>query len=554
MNDIFQQLTRKPVTSLSTSVQALILICILSFSSFSGENPDLERASEMMESTVSIEAEIFAPESFGKAKKYFDRANSAAEKDKTKNVAENAEKAQEYLENAVKATELAKISLEVYLEPRIKAKAAGAAKIVPGLFQKAEAQLKEAASELESGDLKGALAEAAKSTPFYDTAELSAIKISIMSEADRLIEEALEDEAEKFALVTMNKARSSRILTDALLDKDRYDREAAESEIAVAEYEARHASNIAQTVRSMNRKDQDWEKLILVEEDRLNRVGKLFGIDGLDFRAGSETAVDSLVAMIGRLQGDKAEFIQMNSVLAKQLGLVFSTPGVVSYDDPVVVADKIQKEISRLLEEREVLSGFFGSFQASLARIGLEISGDSLPEVSKSIEEGLSYVFTRTDSLRISLETVSSELETRKEREEKFWKAKTMLRLSEGEVIFNTADEIVLRLVGLSFDTGRSDIRNRHTPLLKKAADIIRMFPDSKISVEGHTDSSGDRATNNKLSRHRAGAVKDNLKQELDLSDEEISATGFGADKPIASNSTSQGRARNRRIDIAIKY
>ena len=355
-------------------------------------------------------------------------------------------------------------------------------------------------------------------------------------------------------MITLNKARSSRTLTNAILDKDRYDRENAENEIAAAEYEARHASNIAQTVRSLNRNDQDWEKLILVEEDRLNKVGKLFGAERLNFEKGSEAAVDSLVALIGRLQGDKAGFIKMNAILAKKLGLISDRPDETSYGDPVALAGEIDEEVSRLLEERKILAGFFGSFQTSLARLGLEISGDSLPELSKSIEEGLTFVFTQIDSLKMSFEKISSELETRKEREDKFWTAKTMLRPSEGEVLFNTANEIVVRLLGLSFDPGRSELKDRHALLLRKAGDIIRMFPGSNISVEGHTDSRGDRTTNLRLSRKRAEAVKVYLQQGLMLPDERISATGFGSDKPIASNSTSEGRARNRRIDITIKY
>ena len=110
----------------------------------------------------------------------------------------------------------------------------------------------------------------------------------------------------------------------------------------------------------------------------------------------------------------------------------------------------------------------------------------------------------------------------------------------------------VARLSGLSFDIGKSDIKDDHVPLLEKIKKVIQMFPDAQLVVEGRTDASGDPKANLTLSEKRAYAVMQYLRQSLLISADKIQAIGYGADKPIASNQTKDGRAKNRRIDVII--
>jgi outer membrane protein OmpA-like peptidoglycan-associated protein len=71
------------------------------------------------------------------------------------------------------------------------------------------------------------------------------------------------------------------------------------------------------------------------------------------------------------------------------------------------------------------------------------------------------------------------------------------------------------------------------------------------LQVEGHTDSTGSVSFNQKLSEQRAGAVRDYLVQQgLDMNS--ITAAGLGQDNPIADNSTSAGRQKNRRVEIIV--
>jgi OOP family OmpA-OmpF porin len=72
------------------------------------------------------------------------------------------------------------------------------------------------------------------------------------------------------------------------------------------------------------------------------------------------------------------------------------------------------------------------------------------------------------------------------------------------------------------------------------------------IIVEGHTDSTGSKAGNLKLSEQRAAAVAEYLRKK-GVAGDNISSSGFGASKPIASNRTASGRAKNRRIEFRVK-
>ena len=114
-------------------------------------------------------------------------------------------------------------------------------------------------------------------------------------------------------------------------------------------------------------------------------------------------------------------------------------------------------------------------------------------------------------------------------------------------------NNIVLRLVGLTFPSGVSTVGPQYRDLLAKVSQAATVFPRSQIVIEGHTDSYGSDGTNLTLSRQRAEAVSEYLVREFGIPTFRISAVGYGETRPIANNETEQGRVRNRRIDIRIE-
>jgi len=391
----------------------------------------------------------------------------------------------------------------------------------------AEEQFMKATKKVESGDVKGALKEATKASPMFDTAELEAIRADVLGTADKLIEKARVDEAEKYALSTLDKATTARRKGDAIITADRYNREDATVEASRAEYEARHASNIAQSVRSLNRNDQAWEKLMLTYEIEMNRVGKAIGLEFLPFDDGALAAADTLVTYVNAMQADNTRLTeQMKDLSGNMTGELQAT--LLRFEiempdaDPLLLASTIDSQVVGLMHENLVLAERVAAGEATLTQ------------------------------LRVEHEETSEALTARMEKEEKFRKAKSMFNPSEGQVLFNAANDIVLRFSGLSFDVGKSEIQDEHIPLLEKVKETVQMFPEAEVRIEGHTDASGEATRNVTLSEKRALAVMQYLRESLLIPAKQISSIGYGADRPIASNQSEDGRAKNRRIDIII--
>jgi len=118
--------------------------------------------------------------------------------------------------------------------------------------------------------------------------------------------------------------------------------------------------------------------------------------------------------------------------------------------------------------------------------------------------------------------------------------------------VFRDSNEIYLRLVGLSFASGSSNIGGDNYQMLGKVQDAIRVFPESQIVIEGHTDSHGADDSNMTLSEQRAESVRQYLMAQMALHEEYVNAVGYGETRPVPNNETPQGRARNRRIDVRI--
>jgi outer membrane protein OmpA-like peptidoglycan-associated protein len=104
----------------------------------------------------------------------------------------------------------------------------------------------------------------------------------------------------------------------------------------------------------------------------------------------------------------------------------------------------------------------------------------------------------------------------------------------------------------INFDFNKSKIKKSDAAQLKKALEFIKKYPGAKIKLEGHTDSIGSEKYNLKLSEKRADATKNYLVKDGHIEASRISTMGYGKSKPIASNKTREGRAKNRRVEILI--
>jgi len=115
---------------------------------------------------------------------------------------------------------------------------------------------------------------------------------------------------------------------------------------------------------------------------------------------------------------------------------------------------------------------------------------------------------------------------------------------------YQQGDRLVIRLKKMNFRTGSEAIPTNSLKVLAEVREVIDSLDAEQVTVEGHTDSTGKAAYNQKLSKNRAESVAGYFQSlEKDLN---VKSVGRGETKPIASNSTKEGRASNRRVDIVI--
>jgi chemotaxis protein MotB len=136
--------------------------------------------------------------------------------------------------------------------------------------------------------------------------------------------------------------------------------------------------------------------------------------------------------------------------------------------------------------------------------------------------------------------------------EEEIQRGEVKISELKGKLTVNVVDKIL-------FDSGQAALKPAGIKVLQQIGDILKTAVDKDIQVEGHTDNVPIRGTltqmyptNWELSTARATTVLHFLQDKVGISGERLSAIGYGEYQPIASNSTAEGRALNRRIQIVL--
>ena len=168
------------------------------------------------------------------------------------------------------------------------------------------------------------------------------------------------------------------------------------------------------------------------------------------------------------------------------------------------------------------------------------------------MEEELRALDERLGGATAERAALIQRLEAQARVKQQFEQVEKMFSRQEARV-FREGNNVILRLVGLNFDSGASEIKPENFDLLAKVEKAIDVFPRSELTIEGHTDSHGGDDLNQKLSQERAESVQQYMINAMRIPTYRLIATGFGETRPVASNETAAGRARNRRIDIVIR-
>jgi len=175
---------------------------------------------------------------------------------------------------------------------------------------------------------------------------------------------------------------------------------------------------------------------------------------------------------------------------------------------------------------------------------------------AKAAQERAAADAARADALR-QQEALRAEATRAKEDVQKAEAEKAELReklRSQLNLILETKETargLIVNISDVLFDFNKYTLKPGAREKLAKVSGVLLTYPGLKIQVEGHTDSIGSDAYNQKLSEARANAVRDYLTGE-GVNGSSVTAVGFGKQDPVASNDTAEGRQRNRRVELVV--
>lgn len=160
---------------------------------------------------------------------------------------------------------------------------------------------------------------------------------------------------------------------------------------------------------------------------------------------------------------------------------------------------------------------------------------------------------TTREQLQSREQELKAERDARSQAEARAKEALTKLAAANATAIKEEPRGTVITLQGnVLFASGKSELLPSAQQQLAQVADALKEQEDKSILVEGHTDSRGSESMNMELSRRRAEAVS-SLLVSRGLPAERVKAVGIGPARPIADNSTAEGRANNRRVEVIIQ-
>ena len=125
-----------------------------------------------------------------------------------------------------------------------------------------------------------------------------------------------------------------------------------------------------------------------------------------------------------------------------------------------------------------------------------------------------------------------------------------MVLVKAADIAEALASKGSIDLYGIFFDVDKTDIKPDSTKTLDEVASLLKIDRSLKLEISGHTDNTGTAEHNMKLSDGRAHAVVDALVKNYGIEAARLEAKGYGDTKPVASNDSEDGRAKNRRVEL----
>jgi outer membrane protein OmpA-like peptidoglycan-associated protein len=218
-------------------------------------------------------------------------------------------------------------------------------------------------------------------------------------------------------------------------------------------------------------------------------------------------------------------------------------------------AEAVEEEIARRKAEMEALSERAAEAESSAAAaaVALEAATISRAKADEAVAAAQAEL-DRIGAERLELQasvTALNEQAAALAREKAELSDRLHGALSQVAETKDSARGMIVSLPDILFDLNEATLKSDAQVVIAKLAGILLILPELNLRVEGHTDSTGDPDYNLKLSEKRADSVRDFLARQ-GIGAERMVAVGYGLTRPAADNSTKEGRAKNRRVEIVI--
>jgi len=183
---------------------------------------------------------------------------------------------------------------------------------------------------------------------------------------------------------------------------------------------------------------------------------------------------------------------------------------------------------------------------------GLLISSVSFAQLCCNVVDSAGLTVVDSDGLCVTAPNLPSYSEDACGQKEV---AKSIPTTKPKKIVLKEAEKTVLlqALEGVKFETDSDVLLPESMPKIDAVAELMKNHPDYKLTVDGYTDNTGESAYNHELSLKRANAVKARLIED-GIAGSRITTHGYGEERPVATNETAEGRAKNRRVEFLVSY
>ena len=450
-------------------------------------------------SAEAANAALFAPKSFRKALEEYENFKENLQQVSTQSYSGTFQNIIRYFDSATQIANLAKATLSKSIEIRQEGANVAAPSMSPKIWKKAQQKFMRSIQTLERGNLKKAKKLEVEAITLYREAKLNAIKKRYLGKTWQLLSDA--EKLNRNTPITLDEARRFIKEAENLIEKKEINESQLKQLIEKANFEINHAQYLSQKILEIKDKKISLEQILLNWEKDLWNISEIADIDP-DIQEGTHTLTNKLISFF------KSQVIEIGKLKLE--------------------IEVLQKEVDALNQEK----------------IENRVTIEDMNEEMRSLDNQLIEASENSANL-IQM------LESQERIKEQFMQVENLFLPQEAR-IFRESDMIILRLFGLNFDSGTSTIKTSSIDLLNKVKKAINIFPQSEIMINGHTDSQGSIKNNQVISQDRAEAVRKYMIENMQIPSYQLIASGYGETKPVASNETEAGRARNRRIEIVI--